>query len=954
MAVGEFLFSFEDIKHEIKKRKRQLITAFFVLFFSIVGFSALRPVTYTSKAKFKEEMEQEGQLESFKNLLGSVAFHEPEAAVLMRSKKILKPLVQTLGLQAEAKTEGLITKVCNRISDNMRLFLGKEIKEKERFVFRDLSYEGEKPLYFTLTLTSPKTYTVHFGNQKRNGHIGEKIVIPGCSFAITNFPTKAKMGKAYPVKIEPFLTSCEKIQSLLRIEQDKSNNSILYISCTFKDRLLASDIVNELMHCFKQYLTKEQETKAQAQINYLEQREEAFHHKWNRILTEHKNFLKDNVKKNGFLGFRERMEFWLTPFQNYADRQFELGIEEMHLKQDNISLDSPLSVSLKKMAEEQEYLAFEKKLLQTAIYGHYPTDTKGIALLKKLGKLDREEEKVLLRKKAISLDKKQLLSQKHELTQNLMTAEENPSLEDLYAFDVSEKAIMQKIASLENDSGGFFSEKEKKNHLEEMQEMLLLRKEILKKRALSLIDIPEELEGVDFETAKELIIKYQKELDQSAASKEKIHFFVSECEKKGFDPSVLIPTLTDPGSQKLLSRLCTIYDEKQDSSNYSDREISRLDKQWQIQKELLKQHLHQMSSIADISEQCIKANMRKMQMVMLDRIDQKLAALDQKEKGSLKTRLSQIQREKKLYQSKMESLKNEMKTLPDQWAKEIFLKWKMEMTLRMMESITKLLESKTITSHIQQILSKPLDYAHPALAPNQKYFLLRGLVGTFLAGIAFLFYLLIKMHMKGFSPSLATLQTLGGKVLGKISTQITFEPFIGEDFETLRKVAQFICKDKGQIIAFHSPHDPKVIFPLAKILTKQNFSVLVISLDFNQKSAGTQKGLLQAIEDPESITFEKREGYFYLPSGGPDTFGLEKITSKACCEFLQSLTKEFDWILLMQTAPLATTAAKSILNVVEKSIVCYKEEKSEILQPFMNCEYSNVKHVAFIRIAPVY
>ncbi len=960
MAINSLFFSLDDIQEEWRQKKKRWaqVTLFAILLPTALFF--LTPVQFVSQATFKEEIEKEDQMSNLKDLLGAVSAYEPKASVLMKSKRLLRPVVENLGLQVRVDEKSLLSKVMGRLLDNWALLIGGEIKDRDAFLFRDVKYEGEKISRLELQILSDESFAIYAGKKELGkGKLFEPFHFKGGQFTLYHIPERVRKKKKYSLLFTPWLPLFEGLSKSLVIESDKINKSILRISFSHRDRWQATALVNEVMQQFKNYLSQEQEERTKAQIAYLERRQEKFKEKWQKSLEEHVAFVEENIAEDGFLGYQERLAHFLHPLNSYMDKLLSLELEDLQLEEGECAGSSPIFPDMKGISDNKEMLTFRKNLIANSL----PEKEKMLeSLLTLFQKLEREEEALSSADSPVTKEKNELISQKQMWEK--ISYPSLPNVEqkmDLFERLQEEKKQIEqvKIAIAENDREALsllsystpFQRDELFEHVEEYEKLVELKEKTYKERILSSLSIPEELEGIELETANLLVGEYQSGLDKSFAFRNKLQLLRAQLARVPFDAGSLLESIKDPISQKLLGKISDLQQALHDKKNHSEREQNRIGQDIESTREFLLTHLEKLEQIEKLNQDFLQKNISRIQEVIIDRINQKLGALSQQEERFIHSRKKQIATEKNLLLEKIAQIKQEMQFLPKQWFKETMLKWQTELSMRMMESITKILESKTISSHLHNISSKPLDHAEQPLKPISKKLGLKILFMLLLSHIGFVLFLIIKMHWKGFTPSLPTLQGLGQSVVGPITKQIRFAPFVGEDIETLRSSLSFVTQGKGKKVAIYCKENENFTPALAELLGKMGFSSLILSLSFSHVKE--KKGWLQYIkQEVKELPIQEKEGFYFLPTGGITSFGFEQISSPPFASLIEEMEKEYDFLFLHHDGTLDSMQGKALLHLVEKALVCYEKERIEALQPYMDWGYIDDKRIAFMKVVP--
>jgi hypothetical protein len=124
------------------------------------------------------------------------------------------------------------------------------------------------------------------------------------------------------------------------------------------------------------------------------------------------------------------------------------------------------------------------------------------------------------------------------------------------------------------------------------------------------------------------------------------------------------------------------------------------------------------------------------------------------------------------------------------------LKFRAELTKGMMEGLAQITESKTLSQHLYQVESKPIDLALIPVDPSPPYlFVKAALVGIALLILSYLFFL-IRALTRGLPASLATLRLIGASTMGPTSEK-----------ETLQRITYFLLERKPTTVAVLSQQD---------------------------------------------------------------------------------------------------------------------------------------------------
>src|ERR1700734_500586 len=122
----------------------------------------LREPQYRAEATFKQGAKSNeiglSLKETYQQLFAPPS--EGTTVAIMQSNRVLKGAVEALGLQAVCHSDLKIVRGLKRIRDNLFLELGGSLSDLDPFVFRHVSYSGERPLKLLIKWTEEGRYQV--------------------------------------------------------------------------------------------------------------------------------------------------------------------------------------------------------------------------------------------------------------------------------------------------------------------------------------------------------------------------------------------------------------------------------------------------------------------------------------------------------------------------------------------------------------------------------------------------------------------------------------------------------------------------------------------------------------------------------------------------------------------------------------------------------------------------
>jgi hypothetical protein len=333
----------------------------------------------------------------------------------------------------------------------------------------------------------------------------------------------------------------------------------------------------------------------------------------------------------------------------------------------------------------------------------------------------------------------------------------------------------------------------------------------------------------------------------------------------------------------------------------------------------------------------LRKKMVGLQKVQLDGMQRQIAALERQMGVSLQGRKQTLLLEKEILDAKMGEIRAFLsKSLPEKSRIEKWLQLKSEMLGKVMETVTEVVESKTISSHLHHVESKPLDFAFTPLIPRSPHLIEFSLLAAITASVFAFSLLLIRELKRGFPLSLEQLKALKWPILGTIQTLEEKWEMANSDLDLLRHIARF--SEGGKVIGLILGKGPDYSLALGENLARQQAKSIFIRCDFKHQAEETP-GLVQVWRSEVSLSIRKGSGYDYVPSGGYTPFGTEIIRSVQFKQMIEHLKKNYDWVFLLVRSPLSSTESLSALEICDKAVVTIDQEQTEELTPFIHWGY---------------
>lgn len=889
MAIKESLqdvrlIGLEDFVWLLKKQKKKLVRL--ALFGALLAFSFLiyRGAVYRIEASFKEQKE-ENALESrdlvkqlFSNSLGSPSAH---VQTLMASRAILRPLVEELGLQVEScahKRPFLAI-----LKDLWLSELGYPLQDLDGFRFQNVFYEGEKTLKLTLQFQDETHFDLFQGRQKIGSGLVSKPLIcsNGLSLCVKRTPKRIQLQKKYPLRISPWLRVVKKLSKTLVVVPRKGSSSFYDLIYLTRDKAQGVELIDALMRQFQTYLKKEHDELGREQIAFLAKRQQELCLELERDLQERASYMGQTLREKGFLNASQELGIFSEPYAKMASELFAIDVELKQLETGGVlTVDSPLARSLSSKEDQLKNLQKQKDLLEmTLSEGHFAP---------KSASLSSELEEIRQKKK--------------ELQEQLQKWQAGGEV--LWDADLLVSAWAQKL----QPEGAAAQRQNIQEYLTDRLRLLSMRENIVSKRYLQNGAIPSEFEGIDWETSRALYQDCAHRLDLAEGLIKSLQDVLAKMDAEDAELGCLSSVLKDPVSQQLIASAGALYLQMKEKKYCSAKEELRWQEDWQLQKNLLSEHVRQTLRVEQMSAELMREKLFALQQVGLDCISQQISILKQHMQEETQQRSRELILEKQRLQEKMKEMRLEFAALPETWRSEQLFELKSKAHQKMMETIAQLVETKTIGHHLHRVGSKPLDAAISSLLPEAPRALLLICLGAIVASGVYFFGLALQKALTGFPMTGRKLKALGLPFSGEISSSFpkaSLEDLCPEDVEVFRNVFLFL----------DAPGGSKVIGLLGE---GGDFSEVLAELS---RRAGKKVWLLSASSEKKGES------------------GVEWIRSSRFSSLIADLKNRYDLIFLSSRAPLGASEARAALAICDQIVVSLNGEQIDLLTPFIFWAY---------------
>lgn len=932
----EIILCFSDLKRLFYKalpkiKKASLAGAcFFFLYFLV------KEPRFVAEATFKQAASvHEGRFH-LKDLFQAASPNsEFGASALLTSRAVLRDAVEELGLQVKWDRHFRITNLLGRVWENISLELGRPLDDVERFVFRQVKYEGEKAKTLLIKILGDGSFRLYDESRVELGkwNLNEKISLPFFTGYLANLPSNAKSNQFYRLNVLPWPGVAASVRKSFSLRPLKEDGRFFILTFADRDRYLAADFLNQVMKSCQKVIRHENEEIAIDQLSYLEMRQEELARKWDSSLQEHVAYLKGNLSEGGYMSFSQELDYLQEPQSAYSSRLLDIDFELNRLQSQkegegtnlktkerphNVFLDSNqqwLHVSSvnngsNTLLEEQKK-ELDQKLIAMELDEERFRENGDAEAVFDLQTGMSSEVLALSEQQEEASKLLELLDSGKDVATGLDLVNDPKSLVAIWAKQIASQ--QKQYAQNTQDKHPLFSKE--KEQIKEYIEQTANKIKILQDNIALHGSTAHEFAGLTLETAQRLYLDYNNQRDGLQAQLKQLVYLSEQLYQPQFELSSITTILSDPVTQGLVLQAGETAVRLQDGNNRSLREQDHLKETLHTQKSFIAQHL--------------------LQVIELTKLRTKL--MEDKIRSLRKTTITLLKQEKQLLHQQLDQIGRKMEGLPEKWRRENVLLLKKELGMKMIEGLAHLMESKNIDRHLYQVGSKPFDTALTPVNPKSPKLLFYAVIGGFLGALCSYSYYLSRSLVKGMPVSHETLALSGFYSCGALSDycHAPIDQLSHVDLETLRRLSQFILKldVKGMCCAIIGGKNPDFSQTLAQLLAMQQKRVLVVQYVFDKPvHPGDMPGLWQYLQgDVPDCPIRQQLPFDLLPSGGTTRLSVELLSNPKLAAFLNSAKNRYDVILFYSSAVPTDVEGQALLNIADAAIVATNAEKKEDL-----------------------
>lgn len=878
-------------------------------------------------------------------------------------------VIEKLGMQATVKQKGDYNRGLFRtMIDNWQTYRAIKTSRSEplfsdpkpRLHASDVVYNLEYSRGLEVTFINEKTFRV-IGRKKKvlgKGRLGQPFAWSGGTFTLKKGSGASPKAKdEFTLGLKPVTVAAEALAKSLKIKPDEENpKTLLHLSYAHPNRHHSANVLNTIMDEVHTLLQEETRSASQAQLNYLNQRQQERLVELKERMEIHADLCASDLTTTGFMDSQQQLAFLSTNNKQIKQRLMQLEMERKRLENlqglDECALydhwgttaDSEIiNQSLVKMRTLRQ----QRDSLDLALRKNERIDEEMVEQLftRQMEDLDRlKEYSTNARTILASLDDDDILPNSNQLL------EASDTLAPLWfrrlqqSYDIWKEAHAgekhKKQQEWLKEKQGFSS------YIKNISRVLEVQEKILEERLAHQRNPSDNFHGIDLPTAQQLYLHYTKNLDDTEVQLQQQVFLLNQIKNPEFDLTALSTVANDGISQGIVNQVGQLRLKLQDKANRSEKELERLRSEIQLQREFLTSHVEQSLELLHLRKELILDKVEALQNVSLDLLHQQISMEEKNLSDYLVTRMDNIDQEKSVQNRHLRELEQQMAELPKRWVSEQLYKEEVDANQRVVRQVAQLVESKILQKNLEIIQSTPLDRAIVPTIPSGPRIKLFVVAGAF-AGILFsLSAVLLSGLRKGVPTSPETLRHHGHHVSGSLSNGMTPKEILrDDDLETLRRVITHCYPERDRTSSCHrllliEGKGPHYAPQIATLLSKRGLKVLLLPLTFDGSDGDSdnKEGILQVINgSTNTATIIEEAEYDRLPSGGVTRFAGEIATSPIFLQLLDTLNKEFDCIVAYSKEPASSAEAETFLSFANAVAVTLKEESLEQLASFWNC-----------------
>ncbi len=956
------IFSLSDLFLLCRRKRSRIIFSSLLLTLIACFLTLSKNSVYEVEATFKEKEKNSSSVEgSLSSVLGisPMSSQENEAISLMRSRKLMEPIVKELNLQASIAKRGDSTSLFKRIFNNLRVQWAhlRNVKhpifpdKRTEIICRNIQYDGEVPLVLSVNFISPERFEIRgLDGKVVEKELGERVVFSEGSFALASQGQSSLSGQKFQLVLLPLATVAKGFADSVSISPDEDDKTLLKLEFAHTDRSFAAEFVNKVMESYQQYLIDQNDKHAETQLAYLKKRRKESDKDLREVLTQYAHSLSSDVYQTGFPDSDKEMEFLARAQLNNKQRIMALNLELKRIADtqegdraifDRIMVNGE-NKSLTNVMNDLRSLKQHRDSIELSLRQIDSRSNRDLreGFESQLAELDEVE--TLLRETSVL---REHLENGSSLPHGLRLQQHRHFLVGEWS-DRLEKSVAQLDAS-----ASFQTEREKEkfsDYLENLERSLGVEAKTIEERLAHQQDPHGAYHGIDLESAQRLYITLQKDLSELEVFIRQNIDLMEQMRDPDFDITSLSQSLSDTISMEMMQESSRLLLLLKDQSNRTEREQERINNALQLQREFLSSHVRQQTHLLKLKKELFEEKNESLMRTMLDLIHREITILDKHVYDHIVNRKATLLQERELLNTDVSEIRGQMSLVPERWVTEQLIHLHMSHNEMTLKEISKLVESKNISHNLETIESSPVDTAIRPILPRDPKLILYAAIGGSLGLFLSTAFVILRAIATGMPVSEENLRLSGQHVAGSLSSRYkkSITKNLGNnDLETLRRVVSFLPNGRGEarrvLLAIGS--GPQYAHHLCHLLAKKGKKSLLIEASFDRAADPNElPALLQVLEkkEPTPLIIEE-EGYHRISAGGITRYSAELLASVGFETLLKELEQEYDYLFVSTENGVCQAEVIDLFDRCHTAIISVGAEKLQDLRPYTDKERSN-------------
>lgn len=963
----EFIISFSDLVGICKRNKKKIYFGTFVVSALAVLNTLTNPIEYIAEATFRDKAKAGGGFSTLSLFLGSgIGGGNDDAISLMKSRSVNEELVKRLGIQATVVPMGFSESYPQMIWQNLivekAIFNSSQVPSlpdlDPTLRTQEVFYADEVPKGVSIKFLTEDVFEIYDGEVLK-GRIDEPVKGSNYEFTLVRTNRKPLKGQLFVIVLNPLESSANNIAKQLRVEPDRLDKNLLNIKYGHRDRHFAVEVVNTLTNVYKDFLREEQNRIIGHQIAYLEQRQEEIADKLKETMESHVHTLSEDMKNIGFANTKIAMDF-LNNLQN----QFQQKLLNIEFETKRLS-----------KAQEQGYAYYDGYSItgDPAVINQLLTEMRNLKqqgdwldlALNRTSSADPDESQVffdtqiqrLERNRQYRQEAKEMIAQ---LEQGKLPSTEGKLLQDpLYLVNIWHNKLVSVSQNLTKAPEEWqHCQTQFCIYLNNLVHHFDVHENAMQERLVHQQNGNYEYDGIDLNTARELYLSYSRNLNEIESQILQHQFIIDKMHEPEFELSSLSMVMNDYITNDMIVRSNRLAIDLKDSNNRSVKEQERLKEDIDLQKRHLTTHLKNAIELLHLKQDLVKYKIARLQNVTLGLIQQQVTLLEKHLKEYIATRLTDLKQESDIIEDHKIVLRNQMAVLPKKWVSEMLIDQQMEVNRKMVEEVSRLVESKIIGNNIEISQSDTIDKAIPPLHPKSPRVIFFAILGAFMGAFLSTTFVMVRELAIGINASVRNLRISGQHVSGVMTSRKLEDSthlLKDQDLDTLRRLVTYLSpaetQDKKSLLIVQG-RGPDYANNLATLLSKKGLRVLLFTLSFDQPAQPEElPGLLQFLEgEAPQPKIHVGAHFDTMSAGGISRFSNELLGKQSFQELLNSLKKHYDWIIGVSHTTPEVAETESLMRIFDHSVINITDEKLEDIKGCIRIATENepLKKVSFI------